>query len=204
MKITYLGHSCFKIQTENLSFLFDPFADIGYDVKPTDVDIALCSHEHFDHNATHRINCKKIIDYVASEEIDNVKISTLSTFHDEVRGAKRGINRVYKVVADGNTVVHLGDLGEITDEVIDFIKDADVLLIPVGGTYTIDHVQAKEIVDIIHPTYVIPMHYKSGKSQINISPLSLFTALCDKVHYLPSTVCVSNLKEGVNVMEIDN
>ena len=204
MKITYLGHSCFKVETACTSLLFDPFADIGYDVKRTSADIVLCSHEHFDHNATHKVDGKTIIEYLANEEVDGVKISTLSTFHDEVKGAKRGINRVYKIETENISVVHLGDLGEITDEVIEFVKNVDVLLIPVGGTYTIDHVQAKEIIDIAKPVHIIPMHYKSGKSQINISPLSLFTALFEKVHYLPSTVDISALKPSVNVMEIDN
>ena len=126
MKITYLGHSCFRIETNSTSMLFDPFADIGYDVKRTSADIVLCSHDHFDHNATHKVDGKTIIEYVANEEINGAKISTLSTFHDEVKGAKRGINRVYKIEADNVTIVHLGDLGEITDELIDFVKDVDV------------------------------------------------------------------------------
>jgi L-ascorbate metabolism protein UlaG (beta-lactamase superfamily) len=184
--------------------IFDPFADIGYDVKRTDADVVLCSHEHFDHHATHKIDCNTVIDYLASVTLDDVCITSLTTFHDDAKGAKRGINRVYKISAQNTSIVHLGDLGEITDELIDFIKNVDVLLVPVGGTYTIDHIQAKEVIDKTSPKFVIPMHYKSGKSQINIAPLSFFTSQFDKIYYHPSTVCVSNLKEGINVMEIDN
>ena len=78
------------------------------------------------------------------------------------------------------------------------------MLIPVGGTYTIDPIQAKKLIDETCPTHVIPMHYKSANSRINIAPLHYFTALIDSVNYLPSTVHVSELKEGVNIMEINN
>lgn len=204
MKITYLGHSCFKVQTLSSSFVFDPFADIGYDVKRVSADVVLCSHDHFDHNASHLIDCKRVIKDEVNEQILDCALSSHLCYHDEVMGAKRGINRIYKLVADGKTVVHLGDLGYVDEGVISFIKNADVMLIPVGGTYTIDPIQAKKLIDETCPTHVIPMHYKSANSKINIAPLHYFTALIDSVNYLPSTVHVSELKEGVNIMEINN
>lgn len=203
MKITYFGHSCFKVETQNLSVLFDPFADIGYDVKQTSADVVVCSHDHFDHNATHRIKANRIISDIVSEEIGGVKIETLLSYHDEVKGAKRGINRICKLTAEGKTIVHLGDLGDFDDNVSDFIAHADVLLIPVGGTYTIDANQAKDVIFITEPASVIPMHYKSGDSKINISSLHTFTSLFDKISYLPSSVDVASLKDGINVMEIE-
>ncbi len=204
MKITYLGHSCFKLQTSMLSLVFDPFADIGYDVKQTTADVVICSHDHFDHNATHRVKTSKIIASETSEEINGVKIQTLLSYHDDVKGAKRGINRICKIIAEGKTIIHLGDLGFLDENVISFIKNADVLLVPVGGTYTIDPMQARDLICKATPKHVIPMHYKSGNSQINIAPLSYFTQLVNSVNYLPSTVDINELTEGVNIMEIDN
>lgn len=203
MKITYLGHSCFKVETASISLLFDPFADIGYDVKQTSADVVLCSHDHFDHNAAHRIKSNRIISDIVNEEIDGVKIETLLSYHDEVKGAKRGINRIYKITSDDKTLVHLGDLGDFDNNVSDFIGHADVLLIPVGGTYTIDANQAKDVIYITEPKSVIPMHYKSVDSRINIAPLHDFTSLFSKISYLPSSVDTASLKDGINVMEIE-
>ena len=203
MKITYFGHACFKIESKDTSFLFDPFKDIGYDMKKTSADIVFCSHSHFDHNATDRVQSKRVIDSIIEEEYNGLKISTLSCFHDEVKGAKRGINYAYKVIANDTTFVHLGDTGEITSEVIAFVKNADILFIPVGGTYTIDSKQAKELIEKSNAKYIIPMHYKTEKSNINITPLSTFTCLFDKVNYHPSCISFDNLNSGINVLEIE-
>ncbi len=204
MKITYLGHSCFKLQTSTVSFVFDPFTDIGFNVKRVSADVVLCSHDHFDHNAVHLINHKRVITNEVNENINDVKISALLSYHDDVKGAKRGTNVIYKLFAEEKTIIHLGDLGCIDESVISFIKNADVLLIPVGGTYTIDPIQARDLIFKATPKHVIPMHYKSGNSRINIAPLPYFTQLIETISYLPSTVDVSDLKEGVNVMEIDD
>lgn len=204
MKITYFGHACFKVESDTFSFVFDPFKDIGYDMKKTSADIVFCSHSHFDHNAIDRVQSKKVINTITKEEYNGLKISTLSCFHDEVKGAKRGINYAYKVVANDTTFVHLGDLGEITSDVIDFVKNTDILFIPVGGTYTIDSKQAKELIEKANAKYIIPMHYKTEKSNINITPLCSFTYLFDKVNYLPSCIDTDQLQKGINVLEIDN
>ncbi|MBE5732493.1 MAG: MBL fold metallo-hydrolase [Clostridiales bacterium] len=204
MKITYLGHSCFKLQTSTASFIFDPFADIGYNVKRVSADVVLCSHDHFDHNAVHLIDYKRVITDNVNEDVDGVKISSYLSYHDEVKGAKRGTNFIYKLCVEGKNIIHLGDLGFVDDGVISFIKNADVLLIPVGGTYTIDPMQARDLIYTATPKHVIPMHYRSGNSRINIAPLPYFTQLVNLVNYLPSTVDINELKEGINIMEIDN
>ena len=203
MKITYFGHACFKVESDTLSFVFDPFKDIGYDMKKTSADIVFCSHSHFDHNATERVQSKRVIDSIIEEELNDIKISTLSCFHDEVKGAKRGINYAYKVVANDTTFVHLGDAGEITSDVIDFVKNTDILFIPVGGTYTIDSKQAKELIEKSNAKYIIPMHYKTEKSNINITPLSTFTCLFDKVNYLSCCIDINQLKKGINILQFD-
>ncbi len=204
MKITYLGHSCFKVDTLSLSLVFDPFTDIGFNVKKVSADAVLCSHDHFDHNAVHLINYKRMITDDINEVIDGVHITSMLSYHDDVKGAKRGINHIYKVQSDGKTLVHLGDLGCFDEKIIDFIKNVDILLIPVGGTYTIDPIQAKNLIDLASPKHVIPMHYKSANCRINIAPLPYFTQLIDSVNYLPSTASLTDLKDGINIMEIDN
>lgn len=202
MKITYFGHSCFKLETQNLSLLFDPFCDIGYSLSPTSADVTLCSHEHFDHNAVHLVNTKRVINDVIDANINGVKIDTLVAFHDEVKGKKRGINRIYKLRVDGFTIVHLGDLGEVSENVINFVKNADLLFIPVGGTYTIDAKQATSLIEKCSPKSAIPMHYKSQNSRLDISELSCFTNLYTQLNCLHSQIDFADLKDGINVMEI--
>ena len=135
MKITWIGHACFKIESNGYTLILDPYED-GYvpGLKPLreSANMVLCSHEHGDHNA------KDLIE-ITEGQSSPFTITTIDTFHDEVQGAKRGPDTIH-IIDDGSfRIAHLGDLGcELEKEQIEQLKNLDVCLIPVGGHYTID------------------------------------------------------------------
>jgi L-ascorbate metabolism protein UlaG (beta-lactamase superfamily) len=164
MEISYLGHSSFKIKTKTATVITDPFDPkmVGLKYSGVEGEIVTVSHNHQDHNATDRVSgVKKIVDGPGEYEISGVTIMGYKTFHDGKQGAEKGENTVYVIEADGLRVVHLGDLGHLlSDDLVDEIGDVDVLMIPVGGFFTIGPKEATEIISKIEPFFVIPMHYK--------------------------------------------
>lgn len=165
MEITYLGHSCFLIEdSKNRKLLTDPFDNtVGYSVFEDECNIVTISHHHFDHDYTKDIKGDpKIIDKIGNFYVDDVEIMGISSYHDKVKGAKRGENTIYVFKMDGFTLCHLGDLGYVLSrEEVSSIGDVDVLFVPVGGNFTIDGKEAAAVTKLIAPHYVIPMHYKT-------------------------------------------
>lgn len=153
MKIEYLGHACFKI---NDQLVIDPYKDgsvPGLAPLRTSARKVICTHEHADHSGR---ECVQTDD----SEID-MKISEIASWHDDQGGALRGPNTIFVIEADGKKLVHLGDLGHFpTDEQLAQIRDADYLLIPVGGYYTIDAAMAAKICEAAAPKRIVPMHYR--------------------------------------------
>lgn len=164
MDITYLGHSSFKIKTKTATVVIDPFDPkmVGLKYPTTDADIVLVSHDHEDHNAVNKISSvKKVITGPGEYEVSGVSVMGFKTYHDSKDGGERGKNTIYVIEADGLNIVHLGDLGHpLSDDLIDEIGDIDVLMIPVGGFYTIGPKEASELVSKLSPFFIIPMHYK--------------------------------------------
>ncbi|MBR3305245.1 MAG: MBL fold metallo-hydrolase [Christensenellaceae bacterium] len=165
MKIKWIAHSCFVIELKDTrKITFDPFdSSIGYECPMITADIACITHDHFDHNEVSKLSpgCT-VLSGPGKYEFDGVTVTGIHTFHDKEHGALRGDNTVYVIEADGMRLVHFGDIGEIPDE--SFFKElgkVDIALIPVGGVYTIDGDEAYELVKIIEPNIVIPMHYKT-------------------------------------------
>lgn len=176
MKLTWLGHSCMKLENEGYTVIFDPTED-GYvpGIKPIreKADLVICSHEHGDHNARHRVEMiggasdtlksfDDESDYVTFGEKDCPYIITsLESFHDDNSGSQRGKN-IITVLDNGNfRIAHFGDIGCMPDDAeIDELRNLDVALIPVGGFYTVDGNKAAEIIKAINPKLVIPMHYR--------------------------------------------
>ena len=159
MKIIWHGHSCFQVETGDASVVFDPYADgsvPGYEPLRLEADAVFCSHEHADHNA------KDLVRICSAPAA--LKVETLPTWHDEVQGKKRGENTVHILYAESMRLAHLGDLGcELTEDQIQTLKNVDVLLIPIGGFYTIDAAHALKLVHVLQPRVVIPMHFRFGK-----------------------------------------
>lgn len=157
MTITWLGHSCFLLESRGFRALLDPYRDVpGLPDLDAEADAVYCSHGHFDHAYTDRVRLSGRRDHpFAVEEIP--------TFHDNQGGALRGENTVRRFTAEGLSVVHLGDLGHLPSaEQTAAIARCDVLLLPVGGTYTVDPAQAKQVADAAAPRVVVPMHYRLG------------------------------------------
>lgn len=159
MKIIWHGHSCFSLDTDEGRIVLDPYADgkvTGYPPLRLSADMVLCSHEHDDHNFRDGVSL--------SGNSCNVVIQKIDTWHDDVFGAKRGKNIIHVLRAEKMRVAHLGDLGcMLSDEQINELHGVDVLLIPIGGFYTIDSSQALELTEKLEPRITIPMHYRFGK-----------------------------------------
>jgi len=164
MDITYLGHSSFKVGTKTATLVTDPFDSkmVGLKYSGVTAEIVTVSHAHPDHNAVDRVSgVKKIIEGPGEYEVSGISVMGYSTFHDNKNGEERGKNTIYVIEAEGLRIVHLGDLGHVlSDDLIDEIGDVDVLMMPVGGFYTIGPKEATEIVSKIEPYFVIPMHYR--------------------------------------------
>jgi L-ascorbate metabolism protein UlaG (beta-lactamase superfamily) len=165
MEITYIGHACFKIKGKETSLVIDPYnANIGYKLPKLEADLLLVSHQHPDHNNVEGVaGYSLLIDGPGEYETKGVFVYGIGTAHDDKKGEERGQNTIYLVDIDGFTLLHLGDLGhELSDETLEKIAKVDVLMIPVGGKYTIDAKTAVKVISSIEPGIVIPMHYKTA------------------------------------------
>ncbi len=177
MKLTYYGHSSFLLESGGLSILIDPFNEqVGYpfpDVAPAAVTV---SHEHFDHNRVQTAKgAPKVIRGLRDEgknwaeireQVGPIALSTIRTYHDTSQGAERGKNAMFIFETEGLRVLHAGDLGHTLSQ--DQAKSAgrvDLLLIPVGGYYTIGPKEAEVVITQLAPRVVIPMHYKTEVNQ---------------------------------------
>lgn len=161
MKLTWLGHACFLLEQDGYTLLVDPYTGVdGYpplSERRLTVNKVLCSHGHHDHNAVDQVT-------VLPEEAPcPFAVRTVETFHDEERGALRGTSTVHILSAGSVTVAHMGDLGHrLPPEQIEAVGALDVMLIPVGGYYTINAKAAKAVCDALAPKCVIPMHYRGA------------------------------------------
>ena len=163
MEITFVGHACFLIRFDTgLTVCFDPYKPgcvPGLSDANVSADEVFCSHSHADHNDYESVT-KPLDPYTGPEP----EVTVIRTFHDDVQGAKRGRNNITKVKSGDETVVHMGDIGcDLTDEQLAEIKGCDLLMIPVGGFYTINCRQAYAMVKQVEPKAVVPMHFR-GKS----------------------------------------
>lgn len=201
MKIEYFGHSCFRLTTENgLQILTDPFTGVGYEMpKDVTADFVTVSHAHFDHNFVQGVTgVKKVISQTGKTVFDRVVVDGVASWHDEKQGALRGKNVIYKIVADGICVCHLGDLGEsCCNDLLEKIGKVDVLLLPIGGRYTIDAFQAKLYADAIDCKIVIPMHYRPLDGTIDVADEKAFLRTCENVVYANPKHCVTVKKEDL-------
>ncbi len=164
MEIIYLGHSSFKIKGKTATVITDPYDDkvIGSVFPKSEAEIVTVSHNHDDHNNVTLVsNTKKVVFGPGEYEIAGVSILGYKTYHDDKKGETRGDNTIYIIEIDGVRILHLGDLGhELSDSLISEIGDIDVLMIPVGGGYTIGPDDAVKTVRAVSPKLVIPMHYQ--------------------------------------------
>lgn len=175
LKLRWFGHACFLLTSPSgTTVLMDPFGEsVGYAVPRLKVDAVTISHDHFDHNNTAAAQPgAKIIRGLTEtgwatlhETVAEVKLFTVPTYHDAEQGAKRGRNAIFVFQVGGLTVAHLGDLGHVLSaEQQRAVGPVDVLLLPVGGFYTIDAAQATQVMNQLKPKIVIPMHFKTDRT----------------------------------------
>lgn len=181
MIITWCGHSCFKIQnkvgSDGITVTTDPFdKKVGLKAPSFESDIVTVSHDHYDHNNVSAMRGEPfVIDTAGEYDIKGAAIHGVEAYHDDKKGKDKGVNVIYRITMDEITVVHLGDLGhELDDKQLEVVQGADILLIPVGGKYTIDAKKAVEVVSQIEPRIVIPMHYLIKGVKLDIDGVEKF------------------------------
>ncbi len=177
MEIVWLGHSCFRIRGKEATIVTDPFdKTLGYPVKKLTANIVTVSHHHPQHSFSEGVaGNPRVISRPGEYEIANVFINGIATFHDNDRGEHRGKNTVYLVQIEEVSICHLGDLGHVpTAEQIEQMSDTDILMVPVGGGATIGATAAVEIISLLQPKLVIPMHFKTEVVKMDLEPLEHF------------------------------
>lgn len=193
MDIKYLGHASFLIRSKKAKLVTDPYDSemVGLKIPQIEADIVTVSHQHEDHNKIENIKGDPlVIDFPGEFEKNGMRIYGYSSFHDKKNGQERGKNTLYKIEVDDISILHCGDLGFIpNDGFINKIGGIDVLMVPVGGFYTIDADEAVVLMKKIEPSIVIPMHYNT--TQLNqkvfekIAPLSEFLQKVDGANITP-------------------
>lgn len=189
MNIIWKGHSCFHITTSQgknnqISIVTDPYDEAtGLRVSKLEADVLLVSHKHHDHSNVKAVSSPAgperslvVIDGPGEYEIKGMFIQGISSFHDEVSGKERGENTIYMIEAEDLRICHLGDLGqkELTPEQLEKIGEVDILMIPVGGVYTISAKEAVKVISQIEPSITIPMHYQIPKLKMKLDGLDKF------------------------------
>ena len=202
MKLQYLGHSCFRLISDmGMTIVTDPYKPsmVGLDMPQVRCDVVTMSHHHDDHDCMQNVlGTPTEIDVEIACVADDVAIQSYPTFHDEQQGKLRGKNLVFTFLVDGLKIAHLGDIGCLDENITKQLANCDVLLVPVGGTYTVDHVGAKWYVDQIQPKIVVPMHYKFGTSKIDIAPIDAFLQQFDsaQIRHIGDTLNIYDYPEN--------
>jgi L-ascorbate metabolism protein UlaG (beta-lactamase superfamily) len=173
--IEWLGHSCFLVIGSRVRVVVDPFKsspDLSYPPIRVTADLVLITHEHFDHNNASGVAGNPVVARGPGEWESPIPVKGLAASH----GKGRGTTAVYVFRVDDLSFCHLGDLGEIPSaKLVKEIGSVDVLMIPVGGTYTIDHSGADQVLKLLNPKIVLPMHYKTEFVGLSLDPVSKFT-----------------------------
>ena len=183
MKIKWYGHAAFLITSaQGIRIVTDPYEPGAFDGKLSygkikdQVDIALVSHDHADHNdAKDLTGPPEVVKGKGAKTVKGVVVRGVATFHDPSRGSERGENTVFTFNVDGIQICHLGDLGHVlSQKELTEIGPVDILLAPVGGFFTIDAKEAAQVAESIKPKVLIPMHFKTEKCGFPIAPVEDF------------------------------
>lgn len=195
MKLTWNGHSCFTFDTDEGTVVFDPYETDyvpGLHLPALSADTVLCSHEHNDHCYPQGV--------LNTRRLPGFTVETVDTKHDGEGGSLRGENKVHIIDVNGFRLAHLGDLGHVlTAEQVQQMGQIDVLLVPIGGYYTIDAIQAKQVCDLLQPRVIVPMHYRKGEMGFDlIAEPEAFLAMFDAVTVIDGhTLELSDALQGV-------
>ncbi len=200
MKLTWFGHACFLLESEDGSIVFDAYESgyvPGLRIPPLAADMYVSSHQHRDHHYPDAVKLTR--------RMPGFTLRELESFHDDCGGEKRGKNTIHILDAEGLRLVHLGDLGHpLSPQQLEALGKVDILLVPVGGFFTIDAKTAAELVKALKPRLTVPMHYRGeGFGFDVIAPVDDFTALFENVRYADSNVLDTEggMEEGVLVLK---
>ncbi|MGE5544325.1 MAG: MBL fold metallo-hydrolase [Bacillota bacterium] len=188
MKIIWLGHASFLIETESTRIVTDPYDKAtGYRIPDVSADLVTISHSHYDHNCVEWVlGNPQMVSSPGKTQFRDVDILGIPSFHDQNQGRLRGDNTIFVIKAEDLVICHLGDLGHLlSPDQLEAIGKVDVLLAPVGGTYTITAGDAVKLVDAMKPRVTVPMHFKTPPCKINLTPVEDFTKHYDRVAKLP-------------------
>lgn len=177
MEITWLGHSCFRLRSREAAVVTDPCAkSTGYSIGRPTASIVTVSHDHPGHNNVAAVTgSPHVVQGPGEFEIAGVFIIGVRTYHDPEQGEKLGKNTAYVLEMEGVRICHLGDLGHIPTPVqVEELSGVDILLAPVGGGNTIGPSAAAEVVSLLEPKLVIPMHFQTPASKATLEPLERF------------------------------
>ena len=169
----------------------DPFSpSIGYNSDFPKCDLITISHNHFDHSYINEINnCTKIINTCGTYNFDFLQLKGINSFHDDYSGLKRGNNIIYIFRLENISIAHLGDLGHIPDSfVLNELNSLDFLIIPIGSNFTLNGTQAAELCNILMPRYIIPMHYKTPATNLNLDDGKKFILSMKKINKISSNL----------------
>jgi len=178
MNIKWLGHASFLITSDSgIRIITDPYevgSGLSYGQIKESADIVTVSHDHSDHNNVAVVQgSPKVVRGTAN--VKGIEFKGVPTYHDEAKGQQRGKNTIFCFEVDGIKICHLGDLGhQLSDKQVAEIGSVDILLVPVGGYYTIDDRVATEVCNQLNPRVVIPMHYKTAKCDFPIASVGEF------------------------------
>lgn len=203
VRITWFGHSCIKVNANGYTIVFDPYKDgsvPGYPALHVKANQILCSHKHADHYGIENVN---IID---TDKPCPWKIIPIHSYHDHEKGTKRGSNIIHILENKNLRIAHMGDIGCMpTKEQMEQLKNIDVMMVPVGGFYTMGVNEIKTLIDQLHPMAVIPIHYRMGKYGYDeIGTLEPFIQNEKRVQYVDTLECTDEKKTGIFVLKNHN
>ena len=216
MRIKYIGHSCFLVTTgSGTRIITDPYEPGCYDgavkYRPVgqEADIVLVSHGHADHSHIASVSGgPKVVQESGAKTIEGIKILGVSTYHDTSEGSERGSNIIFRFEVDGLALCHLGDIGHTLDDATAHqLKPVDILMMPVGGFFTISSEEADALIDSLRPGLVIPMHFKTEGADFPIAPVDDFLTGRKEVLWEGDSeveIEASRLPEGVMVLNPSN
>jgi L-ascorbate metabolism protein UlaG (beta-lactamase superfamily) len=207
--LTWYGQSTFVLSTSTgLKALLDPAnAGTGYKIPKLDgIDLVTVSHEHSDHNDVSLAAGSPVVlrglsagDWAKIDQmVKGVRVRTVGTYHDDAQGGKRGKNAIFVFDVDGLRVAHLGDLGHpLSPEQIKDVGPVDVILIPVGGFYTIDAKTAVEVVNQLNPKIVVPMHV--GTADLSASLAGVLARVDDFIKAMGDKAAVTEAGQTITI-----